>query len=414
LFKCGEAAMQQTQAVRPLISLCMIVKDEEQNLPRLLKSAAPHVDEIVVVDTGSSDGTVQIAASYGARVFHHPWEGDFAKHRNQSISYASGQWILIMDADEELLAGTAPLMRQALAHIPNEVGCIYFEMYNEAPGGLGTTVLHPRLFRNDGFFHYEGKVHNKPMHQGKTAKSPIRMVHYGYNLKPEAMEAKYRRRIEMIGQWLKSEPDNYAARTYMAQALMERPATRADSLAHGLKALELARAQQAAPEQLCTIYYPIMATLHFLARYDEAEKHCRDCLAIAPQYPDPYFFLTNIYLTQGRWRAVCRAARSFMQLQTQAASQSGSLGYIENMTLNQAPVVLYQWFQAGWELGSQPEAEQALGILLGHPQGEAEVKRALKYVLGKGQTRRAAQLAGEILRQKPAWGWAREITEAGS
>ena len=86
------------------ISLCMMVKNEEEFLPRCLESVKDVVDEIVIVDTGSTDRTVEIAESYGARVYHHPWENDFSKHRNQSISYASGAWILEMDADEEFFS----------------------------------------------------------------------------------------------------------------------------------------------------------------------------------------------------------------------------------------------------------------------------------------------------------------------
>jgi glycosyltransferase involved in cell wall biosynthesis len=80
----------------------MIVKNEEACLERCLKSVCDHVDEIIIVDTGSTDGTVEIAKSYGARIYHHPWENDFSKHRNQSLSYATGGWIFQLDADEEL------------------------------------------------------------------------------------------------------------------------------------------------------------------------------------------------------------------------------------------------------------------------------------------------------------------------
>ena len=79
-----------------------MVKDEEKLLPQCLKSIQDHVDEIIVVDTGSRDNTIAIAESYGARVYHHPWEDHFSKHRNQSLEYAGGSWLFIIDADEEL------------------------------------------------------------------------------------------------------------------------------------------------------------------------------------------------------------------------------------------------------------------------------------------------------------------------
>ena len=102
----------------PFLSACMIVRDEENNLHRCLTSIKDVVDEIVVVDTGSEDRTVEIAKSFGAKVFHHPWEGDFSKHRNQSISYAKGKWIFIIDADEELILDQpASVVQQLLRKI---------------------------------------------------------------------------------------------------------------------------------------------------------------------------------------------------------------------------------------------------------------------------------------------------------
>ena len=96
------------------ISACMIVKNEEKLLPTCLKSIKDYVDEIVIVDTGSTDQTVSIAESFGARVYHHPWENNFSKHRNQSFSYAKGDWIFYIDADEELLPGSGDALRAAI------------------------------------------------------------------------------------------------------------------------------------------------------------------------------------------------------------------------------------------------------------------------------------------------------------
>ncbi len=82
------------------VSLCMIVKNEEKHLPRCLRCARPIVDEIVVVDTGSTDRTRDIASAFGARVFDFPWNDDFAAARNFSLTQAAGDWILVLDADE--------------------------------------------------------------------------------------------------------------------------------------------------------------------------------------------------------------------------------------------------------------------------------------------------------------------------
>jgi glycosyltransferase involved in cell wall biosynthesis len=106
--------IQTDNAPTPQISLCMIVKDEETLLPRCLSSIQGVVDEIIVVDTGSTDRTVAIAQSFGASVYHHPWQDDFAAARNESVRYAHGDWILVLDADETLLSDCIPALRQAI------------------------------------------------------------------------------------------------------------------------------------------------------------------------------------------------------------------------------------------------------------------------------------------------------------
>ncbi len=89
---------------RPSVSLCMIVRDEASHLARCLKSAKPFADDIVVVDTGSGDRSADIARAFGARVFNHPWQDDFAAARNSSIAQAAGDWVFVLDADEVVSA----------------------------------------------------------------------------------------------------------------------------------------------------------------------------------------------------------------------------------------------------------------------------------------------------------------------
>lgn len=99
----------------PLLSLAMIVKDEERFLKHCLESVRDLVDEIVIVDTGSSDATVAIAHGFGARVFHARWQDDFAAARNEALSHCLGDWVLILDADEALDALDHPRVRAACA-----------------------------------------------------------------------------------------------------------------------------------------------------------------------------------------------------------------------------------------------------------------------------------------------------------
>ena len=99
----------------PRISLCMIARDEAAQLPRCLASVRGAVDEVVLVDTGSRDRTREIAREHGARVESFAWCDDFAAARNASLARASGDWVLVLDADEELPEATRAGLRAALA-----------------------------------------------------------------------------------------------------------------------------------------------------------------------------------------------------------------------------------------------------------------------------------------------------------
>jgi len=145
------------EVIAPRLSLCMIVKNEKKNLPRCLESAKPYVDEMIVVDTGSQDGTPEIALQYGAKVDYFKWCDDFAAARNFSLSLASGDWILVLDADEELVVNTDALKEELTSK--TEV-IAYLLMLSEANAVQGTTPLHtPRLFRNLPELRYVSRLH---------------------------------------------------------------------------------------------------------------------------------------------------------------------------------------------------------------------------------------------------------------
>ena len=111
LIKSDEPELR-VRLVRPLLSLCMIVRDSSRTLGACLESIRPWVDEIIVVDTGSVDATPEIAESYGANVFYFPWCDDFSAARNQSLSHATGDWLFWMDSDDTIDAENGRKLRE--------------------------------------------------------------------------------------------------------------------------------------------------------------------------------------------------------------------------------------------------------------------------------------------------------------
>ncbi len=168
------------------ISLCMIVKDEEDMLPGCLSAVAPFVDELVIVDTGSSDRTREIASEYGAKVVEFEWNGSFSDARNESLRHATGDWILWLDADEHLVAADGPQLRD-LARRTWVEGFHIIETHFLGAGD-GDTASHApmRMFRRRPEHAWRGTVHEQVLWAlpswlpGRVQHSTVRVDHYGY------------------------------------------------------------------------------------------------------------------------------------------------------------------------------------------------------------------------------------------
>jgi len=179
-----------------LLSACLIVKDEEKHLSRCLASLKGLADEIVVVDTGSSDNTPKIAEESGARVYFETWQDDFALHRNQVIEKANGKWILIIDADEEVVNTDFNDTRKHLEEdsLPPVLLVRLMLSYHF---GQSTTLLIPRMIRKSSGIRFVHPVHEQLNVQDSLAiLSNVNIQHHGY-LDPKELESKERRNLRI-------------------------------------------------------------------------------------------------------------------------------------------------------------------------------------------------------------------------
>src|SRR5205085_5670121 len=141
----------------------MIVKNEERNLGDCLGTVIDLVDEVVVVDTGSTDRTVEIAERLGARVFHFPWVDSFAAARNESLRHATGDWVLWLDADDRIDGENRERLRRLLANLPGEnvafvMKCLCLP---DPVSRRSTAVDHVRLFRRHPELRGRYRVHEQ-------------------------------------------------------------------------------------------------------------------------------------------------------------------------------------------------------------------------------------------------------------
>lgn len=193
----------------PTLSICMIVKDEERFLAQCLESIQDVADEIVIVDTGSIDATVEIARRFTDRVYFRAWNNSFSEARNHSLSYATGDWILQIDADEELERADVPLLLDTLrrAHAMPDVSAVSVPLLSALPAGRLAKHYFPRLFRR-GKASFEGIVHNQLAYEGQHLISEIRLWHYGYNLPRQELERKWKRTEGLLLQQVAEDPEN--------------------------------------------------------------------------------------------------------------------------------------------------------------------------------------------------------------
>jgi glycosyltransferase involved in cell wall biosynthesis/Tfp pilus assembly protein PilF len=197
------------------ISFCMIVKNEERFLEQCLRSIADVADEICIVDTGSTDRTVEIAQSFGAKISYDPWRNDFGWSRNKSLDMATRRWIFQIDADEELLPESADALA-SLAQAPAGQTGVWIRCNNAADDYAGTgTMSHAlvRVFPNAPEIRFKGMIHefvtiDDSRNGIKAVMSPIAIVHHGYLKEVVAERNKGQRNLEIVRAATLAEPED--------------------------------------------------------------------------------------------------------------------------------------------------------------------------------------------------------------
>ena len=302
----------QTTRMKPLVSLCMIVKNEEHTLRECLESVRNIVDQMVIVDTGSTDSTIAIAQEFGAVIGHFDWVGDFAAARNEALKLCTGEWIIYLDADERVSKETQPHLRQLISSLPLNVGAAMCTIVSPHRQQDDSTEMHrggyPRIFRNYGYpkVEFRGRVHEQITPSilecgGEIVNTDVTIIHTGYDIDREQMEKKVQRNYELLIRHVQEEPLNAYAWFQLGQTLgrmnvsdkseqalkfalelgtLSKPiaATTAATLAHlcGVQqrfaeALEWSeKSLQHVPNQAMALNYRAYSLLH-LGRLDEAE-----------------------------------------------------------------------------------------------------------------------------------------------
>lgn len=276
-----------------LLSIVMMVKNEEKYLENTLKSLQPLVNElkseIIILDTGSTDKTIDIVREYTSNVYFEKWNDDFSSMRNKSIKYAKGKWILILDADEELVECNK-LIEFFKTDLHKRYNCASIELKSivseDASIYNKTSIL--RLFKNSSEFKYVGAIHEQPMYKEPIFNDIAKFNHYGYMYENEEVKQFKLKRNEkiLLSEYKKNPKDPYLnyqlAKNYTVggdkeEALyyMEKAKKLYENINYSFIAVEAG-----------------LAKLHFeMGRYEKCEKICTKYIKKDNKNIDIYCYL---------------------------------------------------------------------------------------------------------------------------
>jgi len=362
---------------RTTISACMIVKDEEKMLPRCLESIKDYVDEIVVVDTGSTDGTIEIVKNYGAKVYHHPWEDNFSKHRNQSIDYAGSDWIFIIDADEELMPGSGEEIKRAV-RVDDNVDSIFIRVESDFDEGRGISMHNSlRLFRNNHRIRYKGRVHNAIVGEQNPKYAPKgRIFHYGYNLGPEVAGKKFKRTSELLKLDIAEDPSDprphhYLGVSYLSACMFDLAAKESEI------AIELYKNKKLINSEALKSYFVAAMSYINLTKFGKAEILAHEALETYPKHLDSHFALSWVYLEKKELTLFWRHVQSYFEINREIIERPELFGTITHTSISSNWFAYYLKSCAHLLEGDQKKSKLELDNALGLCPDKSEMHRLL-------------------------------------
>lgn len=376
------------------ISLCMIVKNEAQVINRCLSTMAPLVEQMIVVDTGSTDDTVDLAQKAGATVIPFVWQHNTAQARNFSIEHADYEWIIILDADEIIAPGDFSAIRNLIPDNHNDGFTFLQRHYTDNPdvenwrandnayeqsrgfaGHFDVEVI--RMFRNREQFRYTDHAHElveaslKDRPKGRTG---IPIHHYGIAHGRVSTDEKHKHYLSLLLADYQANPDSFKT-NYLLGRQYHQLGDYAKSIQHLQQAISYNQTDASAYNCLGLSQLRIKQCAEAIASFEKA-------IALAPDYEEPYYSLGAAYVMQGDRKQALTALRQFISL-----NKSGVKGY---------NLIGYIYLQQNMGAMAEKYFRQALSI---HP-GYAVARGNLVHALIIKGDREAAQEEAKYLLEK--------------
>jgi FkbM family methyltransferase len=382
---------------RPLISLCMIARDNAKTIGPCLESIRPWVDEMIVVDTGSRDETAPIAKRLGARVYYFPWCDSFSAARNESLRHARGEWIFWMDTDDTIDEANGRKLR-ALAGRRSDPPILGYVMqvHFPGPGSDGrsqvTVVDHLKLFRNLPELRFDGRIHEQILPairaaNGEVAFTDVFVVHTGYDHSPEGQKRKLARDLRLLELELAERPEH-------PFTLFNLGMTYADVGEHDKAVDYLERSiRESGPtdSHLGKAFALLVNSLHQSRQLDEAWRACERGLSLFPKDIELRFRGAMLLHDVGRLHEAASAYQDILEGSRDRRHFSSVVQGISGFITRQNLAVVHQ------ELGDWVRAEQTWRKVTEEAPNYRDGWRGLAEVLIRQQKLQAAwELADKL------------------
>lgn len=312
------------------LSVCMIVRDEARVLRRALNSVKDVADELIVVDTGSKDDTVAIAEELGAKTSYFEWNDNFADARNYSMDQATGDWLLILDADEEFYApDQAKLLRLIENPEVDSIGLVLRNLFpspeTQTDESLPNISKHrhtanhlPRLLRNKPEIRYERRIHEDispgTVPPERRYISDVSIYHYGYCYQDDRKQRRSQRNQRLTGLYLQENPTDPTAHFYVGSTHLA--AGRVEEADECFRTV----LEHAPRENDTYLHFRVMALFHLSRNaalrgdYATEEKYSVEAILIEPEYLDAWLRVGEAFFHQDKFWMAERAFHRYCAL----------------------------------------------------------------------------------------------------
>lgn len=286
------------------LALCLIVKNESEYLEKCIQSSKNVVSQIIIVDTGSTDETINIAKKHTLDVYLHPFDNDFSKARNFALSFVKTPWVLFLDADESFEPADADRLLETVKQAPNHIAGYQLTRYNFFGTGGWYTSKNLKVFRNHPEIRYEGTVSESVTQSikksGQTiADAPVLLNHFGHCRNVKQRETKAHFYFKLMREEIEKQPSNSRLMGYMGMILR--------TLGRFEEALKIASEAVLISPDSPHSHYCKAQVLRSMGKDEDALHHYESAVALNPQDPTAWNMIGLMHLSLKRYEEAEKA-----------------------------------------------------------------------------------------------------------